>query len=91
MSGEMKLTGDGHCAELLERFSEFLDGELDEGCCETLRAHLADCPECVETMEGMERIFALCRSTLRNKDLPTPSANFRSRLRSIIIGDMTDE
>jgi anti-sigma factor (TIGR02949 family) len=87
MGSEMKLTGDGHCAQLLERFSQYLDGELDESCCQTLRAHLQQCPECVETMDGLERILKLCRSALNNRDVPSPSPAFRAALREKILGD----
>lgn len=83
----MKLTGDGHCAQLLERFSQYLDGDLDEACCDTLRAHLDRCPECVETVQGMERMLELCRNSLKNSSLPSLSVAFRAALRTTILGN----
>ncbi len=71
---------DGHCKDLLERFSAYLDGELDQGCCQELELHLADCVECVDTVDGMRRMLAICRQEREAATGATPSPEFRRRL-----------
>ncbi|MCS7173639.1 MAG: mycothiol system anti-sigma-R factor [Armatimonadetes bacterium] len=47
------------CREFAQRLWTFLDGELDDGICRELRAHLENCVECWEhyRFEGKLRAF----------------------------------
>lgn len=51
--------GHGHdpaiCRDLLEKLSEFVDGELDEASCAELEAHLAECEPCVRFLRSLRR------------------------------------
>ncbi len=43
------------CEQFRERFSEYIDGELDERRRDALEAHLEGCPACREELEGWRR------------------------------------
>jgi RNA polymerase sigma-70 factor (ECF subfamily) len=51
--------GHGHggesCRELVERLSEYLDGELPAGLCDQIDAHMGDCPPCQVFLESLRR------------------------------------
>lgn len=76
----------GHCRDLLERFSEYLDGDLEEGCCRELERHLADCADCVSTVDDLSRMLSLCRqaSSFQDGELSL-SDDFSRRLRAIVL------
>jgi anti-sigma factor (TIGR02949 family) len=59
----------GHCKELLERISRYMDGELPADERARMERHLHDCPECVEVLRGLEHTVDLCREEGR-PDLP---------------------
>lgn len=41
------------CLEIFARLSEYLDGDLPAGDCAEVEAHIADCPPCVEFLQGL--------------------------------------
>lgn len=53
--------GHGHsrkdpaCLEIFAKLSEYLDGELSPEESANVRAHIADCPPCVEFLENLRR------------------------------------
>ncbi len=51
----------GDCKEIFAMLSEYLDAELPAQTCEEIRAHLADCPPCIEFLESLRRSVKLCR------------------------------
>lgn len=83
-------TRDGHCRKLLERFSAYLDGDLDQVCCQELELHLADCPGCVDAVEGMRRIVAICEAERRSGTGPKPAADLRLRLLNAVYATEDD-
>ncbi|HPT28337.1 MAG TPA: zf-HC2 domain-containing protein [Bryobacteraceae bacterium] len=46
---------DPHCLEVFARLSAYLDGELTAGDCADVEAHIADCPPCVEFLQGLRK------------------------------------
>jgi len=48
------------CKEIFAQLSAFLDGELPESTCEEFRAHIADCPPCIEFLNSLRRTVELC-------------------------------
>lgn len=42
-----RMAGGLRCSEVLARLSEFADGELEAPVVEQIRAHLAECPNCL--------------------------------------------
>ena len=77
----MMSTEDGHCKEMLEHFSAFLEDDLDDVCCDKLKEHLAQCPECVGSVDEMRRIGALCRSSIAASSIPPPTSEFSEKMR----------
>ena len=55
------------CPDVLTRFSQYLEGEIDPGVCATMEAHLARCQHCRNACESLKRTLAICRQ------LPTPA------------------
>ena len=41
------------CLELLERLSEYVDGELEPATRAEIEAHMADCPPCVAFLRSL--------------------------------------
>ncbi len=54
MSGAHDHGGPG-CRELLDRLSDYLDGDLPAEVCAHVDAHLADCPPCRVFLESLRR------------------------------------
>ena len=50
--------GSTACRELLERLSEYLDGELDEAACAEIESHMADCEPCVAFLRSLRHTVA---------------------------------
>ncbi len=50
------------CKQIFALLSEYLDAELPVQTCEELRAHLADCPPCIEFLDSLKRTINLCHS-----------------------------
>jgi anti-sigma factor (TIGR02949 family) len=48
------------CKQVFALLSEYLDAELPDQSCEELRAHLADCPPCIEFLDSLKRTIGLC-------------------------------
>lgn len=59
----------GHCKDLLERISRYLDGELPAAEHARMERHLHECPECVQVLHSLEHTVDLCREEGR-PDLP---------------------
>ena len=53
----------GTCPDILQRYSEKLEGELTTELCSELEHHLAGCPRCQGTCHALRQSLALC-STL---------------------------
>jgi len=49
------------CKQVFALLSEYLDAELPAESCEEIRAHLADCPPCIEFLDSLQRTVNLCR------------------------------
>ena len=57
------------CNEIVALLSEYLDRDLPQTTCETIDAHLRDCPDCEKTAVGLRRTVDLCRR-FRAEDQP---------------------
>lgn len=76
-----KATHDHHnCRELFEKLSEYLDNELDTASCDTIEAHLENCPPCQACLATLKQTVALCRE-LKSSAMPEAASN---RLRAVI-------
>ena len=57
------------CTELRDDLSAYFDGELAEVERDRVAAHLAECPTCRDTLDGMSRLSQLLHGG-RQSDLP---------------------
>jgi anti-sigma factor RsiW len=46
------------CREMLERLSEYLDGELNPSVCAGIESHMADCEPCVAFLRSLRHTVA---------------------------------
>jgi anti-sigma factor RsiW len=68
------------CISIFKRFSEYIDGELDEKSCEEMKAHLKECVKCEVCLETLKRTVEFCRN-IKTRGVPE---RLRERLKSII-------
>jgi RNA polymerase sigma-70 factor (ECF subfamily) len=58
------------CPDVLGISSQRLEGEADARLCEEMDRHIARCPRCAATSEGLTRSLALCRAV---REAPVPA------------------
>lgn len=76
-----------HCDALLERFSEYLDREMDEQSARELEAHLEECKACATMMHEFKFLLDSYHAFRGIQTEPCPSEECRKRLRSTILGE----
>jgi anti-sigma factor RsiW len=47
------------CKEMLEKLSEYIDGELDPKLCQDLEKHMADCNPCLIFVNTLKKTISL--------------------------------
>ena len=62
---EMSMT----CRELIERLSEYVDGELSQEICQEIRSHMEGCEPCVAFAKTLKKTAELCHR-LPSKPIP---------------------
>lgn len=67
-----------HCKDLLERFSQYIDGELDESLCLEIEHHIADCDDCRIMLDTLKKTIVLYRT--KEKEEETLPLDVRDRL-----------
>jgi len=50
------------CRELFAGLSEYLDGRVEPGTCEQMRAHIEACPACIAFLQDLRATVDRCRS-----------------------------
>jgi len=50
------------CPDIVQLFSQHLEGEISAGVCADMEQHLASCPACRSRCDSLQRTLALCRS-----------------------------
>ncbi len=70
----------GHCRDILERFSQYLEGDLDPDRGAQLERHLKECPDCIRTSEEFKELLDMCRKYGACKEVPDPSPDLTSRI-----------
>ena len=52
--------GDGvNCRDLLDKLSEYIDGELDPRLCQEIERHMADCHPCLLFVDSLKKTITL--------------------------------
>lgn len=78
LAGE--LSEQERCQRIFALLSAYLDKELPEGDCETIRAHIADCPPCIAFVESLNKTTQLCRQYAPEVQAQPLSATARAEL-----------
>ena len=68
------------CRELFAKVSEYMDNELDQADCDTIEAHLQQCPPCQACLATLKQTVALCRE-MKSSDMPKGASD---RLRAML-------
>lgn len=71
------------CEELLEIFSQYLDGELPAGSCDLIEQHARECTRCSEFLNSVRRTVSLCRDVKAGESPRPLPVDARSRLREL--------
>jgi anti-sigma factor (TIGR02949 family) len=66
-----------NCKEVIRQMSEFIDGDLDECRCDSVKSHLEECPACRGVFDTFRTTIDLSKKLLRTQ-IPE---DIRSRLR----------
>lgn len=59
------------CRQIFALLSQYLDQELPARSCEEIRAHLADCPPCIEFLDSLKKTVTLCHDC-EGSEKPAP-------------------
>ena len=59
------------CKEAIGLLSDYVDFELPPAACCEVESHLAGCPECLELVDSLRKVIALCHAYAPNA-LPAP-------------------
>lgn len=57
------------CEEILQKISEYIDGELDNGECQSIKQHIDTCSFCKKFVKSFTRNIDLCKELLK-VDMP---------------------
>jgi anti-sigma factor RsiW len=57
------------CKQLFALLSEFIDGQLPDGICREIQAHLSDCEPCHAFLRTLQKTVEVCQ-TLPSYPLP---------------------
>ncbi|MBK9519199.1 MAG: sigma-70 family RNA polymerase sigma factor [Anaeromyxobacter sp.] len=62
------------CPDIVQLFSQHLEGEISSTLCADMERHLGGCPSCASRCESLQRTLALCKATPLPA-VPTPVQN----------------
>ena len=51
------------CPDIVQLFSQHLEGEISSTLCADMERHLSSCPSCAARCESLQRTLALCKAT----------------------------
>lgn len=75
--------GEG-CPDIVQLFSEHLEGEISASVCASMESHLSRCPACQSRCDSLQRTLALCKAAPL-PEVPAPvQADVRRALRKFI-------
>jgi RNA polymerase sigma-70 factor, ECF subfamily len=72
------------CPDIVQLFSEHLEGEISAGVCAAMEQHLARCPSCQSRCDSLQRTLALCRAAPLPEVPPAVQADVRRAVRKFI-------
>jgi RNA polymerase sigma-70 factor (ECF subfamily) len=60
------------CPDVLMRFSQYLEGDIEPAVCAEMERHLDECPRCRGACASLKRTVALCRTSASGVEVPAP-------------------
>ncbi|HEY8338963.1 MAG TPA: mycothiol system anti-sigma-R factor [Egibacteraceae bacterium] len=78
---------DDHCSEVLHELRRFLDGECDSDLESAVRAHLGDCPGCLDRADFERELKMLIAARCRSKAPPHLVQLVVERIRTTVVED----
>ncbi len=72
---------DGPCTEAQEHLWDYLDGEMSAGDCAKIKAHIEDCPPCLEMFNNEQKVKDAVHRACGCESAPQ---DLRSRVTSLI-------
>jgi anti-sigma factor (TIGR02949 family) len=64
------MTGTGHCTDMVDTLSEYIDGELSPELCKSLEKHLADCKDCRVVVDTLKKTIELYKMESDKESIP---------------------
>lgn len=64
------MTGNGHCTDMVDTLSEYIDGELSPELCKSLEKHLADCKDCRVVVDTLKKTIELYKMESDKESIP---------------------
>jgi len=68
------------CPDIVQLFSQHLEGEISGDLCATMERHLSKCPTCQARCDSLQRTLALCKNT----NLPEVPAEVQNSVRKAL-------
>lgn len=72
------------CPDVLTMLSRHLEGDLPQGACAELEAHVSACPSCSGACDSLKRALVLCRETPPESMTPQGEAAVREAVRAFL-------
>ena len=70
-----------NCKEIIDKMSEYIDGETDLELCTLIRSHIESCPSCRIFFQSFEKNIQICKELLK-VDVPEETrVRLRQRLK----------
>ncbi len=86
---QQQLLGNLWCGEVLEKLSDYVDGDLTDFECQELGDHLAACTRCADFGAEFQSMLGALREALTEPS--TPSEELRVRVLNTIAADSSGE
>lgn len=74
-----------HCRDVLHDLQAYLDGECDRDLESAVRAHLGDCPECLDRADFEREVRMLIAARCRSKAPPHLVQLVVERIRTTVV------
>ncbi|MFC1852928.1 anti-sigma factor family protein [candidate division CSSED10-310 bacterium] len=70
-----------NCKEIMKKISEYVDGELNEQDCQSIKEHINNCPACQTFIQSFSNTIELCKDLLKADIPPETRQRLHQRLK----------
>lgn len=75
----------GDCPNIVQMFSEHLEGEIDNQLCAVMQEHLSKCPRCRQRCDTLNHVLSVCKNTPAPDVPPALQERVRQAVRQLWI------